>query len=914
MKTIRTLQLIFPIHLAFSFLYFTHVSLAFDAQSLIQIETHTSHSRLSIRVDEGVPCVWKGTEKGFEVFLKGVSLIDLGAIQGNEAAWKRKFQNLGDERVGSIDIQESIEGVKVSGKWKFPTGSAALADPAMEAFEYRIKSPASYVVDFWIKKGPTVVEVKASELQKRRLASVKKVEEGSKQKTERRLKEQQIRSEKEDSTRFCKLPLSEKTDVFLSLLPAHEPLHLSKWFPTTVPDKEFNYFEPKSKDPDAQYVRVALELRSQGKPALANRTIEFFEKEHPQSQYRFEMRFLKANIFAQLGMHKESEEILQHLLLDAKDNPVALHSAMFLATKRFNEGSYVAALESFLWLINQYPQHQLVWVFHLGAAESFYALKQTERAAKEYEWVIENAITQKEKAQAATRLGDLYLDRLQHEQALAAYFRALSHFEKEVTEHPTLFINRAEALYGIGQYDRASEAFQDFLNKYPSHPMGWRAMYRLGEIEGRKENGKALSRKWFLETVNRYPFSAGATLARLRLIPCDDQAGFDRAAQDRFFETDAVNFDGRGEVSTQGYQDYKSLSQIRALMSSDREDVALNLALKEMLNPRRAEVNRVLKSQIVILLKKYINKLISDGKKYEALSFYHSQSKIIPKTDDPAEADYLLTLSRAAADLGLGKVALALTEAYNKDTSGTNSRLPAAEKNSNDLEKAFRVSEQNFSQAKALWVASSSKNEEKIRDHLEQVVEESRFSYGKELMLSILEDQASRANQALHHGLRAQLLMPPKRKKDEEIRIAYWLAVLEAKVGNDSIALQMFQNLESILKENSEKEESTNLAQVLGLALPASIGVLVMKQAELLEKKSHWGEAAATYARAAEQGLGGNEMLYSYARVLMKSGDKTSKLKATAALKKVSESKTDDFWKKLAQEALLKEGAREGKP
>jgi tetratricopeptide (TPR) repeat protein len=879
----------------------------------VQIQTHVSHTRLTIQVDEGVPAVWKGTEKGFEVLLKGISFIDLGSARGTESILRKKVADYGDQRVGSIDIQESPEGLKITGRWKFPTGAAALAEPVMEAFEYRIKSPASYIVDFWVKKGPTISEVKVMHAQERRLATVKTAEENKKKKTQQRINEQQIRAEKEDSVRFCKRPLSEKSDIFLSFLPAHETFQLSKWLPTTTPDRDFRYFEPKAKTADAQYVRVALELRNQGKAALTNRTIEFFEKEHPDSQYRHEMRFLKANVLIQLGMQKEAEEILQHLTLDAKDTPVGLYSAMYLATKRFNEGSHIASLESFMWLINEHPQHQLIWVFHMGAAESLFMLKQTDRAAKEYEWVIENATSPKEKAQAAIRMGDLYLDRLQHDQALAAYFRTLSHFEKEATEHPTLYINRAEALYWLAQYDRASEAFREFLDKYNNHPMGWRATYRLGEIEGRKENNLDASRKWFLETVNRYPFSAGATLARLRLIPCDDQASTDRSLQDRFFETDAAQFDGKGEVSTQGYLDYRSLAQIRAMMSSGREDVALTFALKEMLNPRRAEVTRVLKSQIVILLKKYVHKLVSEGKKYEALSYYNTNIKIIPKSDDPVEADYLLTLSRAASDLGLGKMAMSLVETYKKETAANASvRTPAADKNANDLEKSFRSSEQNFSQAKALWISDSVKNEEKIREHLTLVVEESRFSFGKELMLSLLEDRANRATYALQHALRAQLLMPPNRSKDEEARVTYWLAQLELKANNDTIALQMYQNLENIIKDATL--EGSNFAKVIGLPSVPEEKVIIMKQAELLEKQSRWGEAATTYARATEKGIGGNEMLFSYARALMRTGEKTSKLKATAALKRISESKVDDFWKKLAREALVKEGAREGRP
>jgi hypothetical protein len=53
-----------------------------------------------------------------------------------------------------------------------------------------------------------------------------------------------------------------------------------------------------------------------------------------------------------------------------------------------------------------------------------------------------------------------------------------------------------------------------------------------------------------------------------------------------------------------------------------------------------------------------------------------------------------------------------------------------------------------------------------------------------------------------------------------------------------------------------------------------------------------------------DRGLGGNQAMYGYARALLKSGSHASRDKARTTLQKLTESKTEDFWKKLAQETL----------
>jgi len=916
-----------------------------ENSAYVQLESLKTHSRMSFKLDEGVSAQFKNTKKGFEIFFKGIGLTDLGASLGEEAKWKDTFQKLADPRVTNLRFTEVSGGLKVEGEWKFPTGADAPANPIMEAFDYREKAPvAAYVIDFWLKAGPSVGQVKEHKKQVELAAAMKKAEEEAHIRAARKAAVEKIRADVEDITRFCRLPLSGETDIFLPFYPIHEKFDFSKWFPTTTPDSNFPYYSPKDKEPDAQYVRLALELYRQSKIALTLKTLDFFDVEHPNSFFRHEMNFLRANALIKLGMHQEAERVLGRLMADAKDTPEALFSGMYLAQKLAQNGTALASLESFMWLISHYPDNRLSWVFHMGAAEAMYSLKQTDRAALEYQWVEENAPNSKAKAEAAMRQGDLYMNRFQYEQALAAYYQGLKRFAKEAKDFPATYINRAEALYGIGQYDRAQEAYKEFLDRYPAHPGGWRATFRVGEILARKAETLAESKTWFIDTINHYPTSPGATLARMRIVSCGDHAGMDVATIDRFLGNEVETFDGGGEVMMPLYKDFKALTKMRALIMTERTESAVDVAIEELKSNHHGESRALIGTLLGRLFRKNILTLLENGKRYEAIAFYHEKSAFIPK-DGTVDRDYLLKLSQAAADLELGLLAQDFLGTYEKsgefkaleerpDPSKLAKMLSATEREALDLEAELKLSEQHFTIAKAEWTANRAKNESKIREHLEFVKAESPFSFEKEIILGLLNEKTQDFESALEHASKAQLLKPSlssaKASAASDLRLRSWVASLAERGGDLAGAYNLSRAVEAdIAKQSSFAPESPKgdvlspsaILGALGLPVPPTQEQVVMKEAQLLEKLDRWSEAAATYLRATQKGWGGNQAVYGYAHALLQSG--TDHPKAVAALEKLAgdssarnpaaagtgagAAKVEDFWKKMAAEALTNE-------
>lgn len=907
-------QVLFPVRKIFFVIlisFWIWACLRVEAAEGFRLQTFKTHSRMVLGVDDGVPVEWKNGKEQFEIILKGLNLGDLGAPLGEEKAWiqqqQQNFQKTKDPRVAFIQFQEVPSGVKISGRWKFPQGKLALANPVMEYFDYRDKENPQYVIDFWLKKGPTLAEAQVQRLlEKRKSVSLKAVTH-ARQQVDRRLASEKLKSEMDEVTQFCREPLDDKTDIFLQFHPARTPVDFKRWFSSRAPDEHYAYFVPTGKSKDAQYIRLIHNLYRQGNWALALRTMDFLNQEFPDHNSRNDMLLLKASVYVKLGMLSEAEVILRQLMIEAKDSPVALQSGMFVASMQVERATPLAALESFMWLIAHAPNHSMGWVFHLGVAESLAKMKETERAAKEYQWVVENAPTDAAKAEGSMRIGDLYLERFQYEQALAAYYQALRYFKNDSQYFPSVYVNRGEALYQLGQMDRAQEAFEQYLKVFSAHAAGWRATFRLGEIYGRKSaTAVASSRQWFYETVNRYPTSPGATLARIRLIPCGDQGGFHYESMQRFMQ-EAEKFDGGVEVSMKRYREFRAVAQVRALISMGKDDEAVAIALQELGAGGSPDLKPLLTQMVSRLFRKNVQKLLNEGREYDALAFYQEKKDLIHRSLGSSDFGFLLRLSQAASSLGLGSLAKKMSDDYEKFIGKTDSanrqvatqRSPHLSQESGDipLETALQHSERSFTHAKALWVSNGVKAEAEIRKFLTEVREESCFSYEKEMILALLEEHQKNNKQALIHLAKALQLKPANQALPD---VLGWRAALELQVGDPLIALGLYRDLEKHLKLHSEVVTSV----VYRIPPTPTLEKVILTQAEIFESMQRWGEAAQTYARAREAGLGGNRAWYGYAQALLKSGNFS---KGREQLVTLAQSQTDDFWKKLASETLANE-------
>ena len=896
-----------------------HLSLdAFaDSLDLIQLQTFKNYSRITLQIDGSVSSRWKKSGQGFEILLPSLTLLDLGVPSDERGQLTRQLAKQGDYRVKNLKVRETTQGVKITGEWRFPAGKMTLASPVMDSFDFREKASPRMVVDFWVRPGITLSDDRAHKQKLRLEAALRRMQDEEGLKTNRKLAMEGRRAELKDIDRYCSQPLTEKDDFFLRFYPVHKKLELSKLLPGVTPDENFDYYSPEGKSRESQHIRLAKKLYDGGNFALTIRTLDFFDREFPKSQSMMEMRFLRANALIKLGHNEAGELILNRIVRDYKKSAVALHSSMYLGLKAFERKLTAVALEKFLWLIDNHSEHRLNYLFHLAAAECMFDLYQFERAAKEYKWLMEKAPTREIGAEGAFRLGDIYLRRFQYEKALSFYYQGIQPFEIYGGKFPEYYLNRGETLYQLGEMEKAKVEFLNFLERFPAHPEGWRASFRTAEIIGRDPQGNGPSspefREKLFETINRYPFSPGALLARVRLSSCGDHGGLDFQALERFFSKDALEFDGSGSVVMSDYPDFRAITHLRSLITSEDPKKTLELGFDEFKVTRSPLVKRLLRTAIHDAFQKIIVQLLNQGKGYEALSFYTAKSATLPVAAEEVDRDYLLKLSRVASDLEMGKLANEILNEYKKQAilkRGLANATP---------ESKGSVAEQNFALAKALWIkfknsptSKTSKSDEdldQIQKLLASVASDPRNDLERLIILGQIEETENNLSSAIRHVSQACLMQ-------DNVKLEAWLASLYLKAKNTAVALSLFQNLEKkLIQEMAHPQNDDPTLAALGLRSAPDLVQTVLSEAQILEANENWEEAASAYSRLISGGVKSNRILYGYARSLGKSGKDAYRNQIVKTLEDISRTdpKADDekFWKNLAAETLANEKVHE---
>lgn len=888
----------------------------------IHVQSFKTHGRVSLRIDSSVEVErLKSAQEqsaGFTLLLKGLTLSDLGAPFGSEARWVREVEAvaLREQRLAALSLAEREDGVVVSGRWKFAVGDLAPATPRMETFHYRRNDKPLYVVDFWTKPGPTVAQARSAQEHRARKQKLEAARKRMQGRRDRRVANAKLRSELDDNLRFCREPWSESREVFMGYRPLVERFEFSKVLPAKKPDQDFEYHVPEGEAEEFQLFRLAVKLHSTGKHALSVKTLDFLKSRTESEKIRLEADFLRANALLELGYDDPALALLKSVMTRSGTSAAALQAGMFLALKRHDAGDALGALEHFLWLSQYHSRDRRAWVFHLGAAESLATLRQTQRATEEFRKVMQKGPGARQQVLGAIRMGDLFLERRQYDQALAAYFVAAQNFGAEVGQYPSYLLNRAETLYQLGQQDRAREVFSEFMSRHPSSKDGWRATYRMAEMEGRAGRLDA-AEKLLQDTVNRYPYSPGSVLSRMRLFSCGTglEAGVAASAVESYFGKDAASFDPSSDFFSERYVEYREMAHIRALLAAGDEAAAIQRALgdlksgvlgKTATGQARDAVSRLLGHLFRKTVLKKLGGDPTDESRLAALSYYQEMwPQVSSASPTMIEADYLLSLSRAAVDLGMPEWGKQLAARYEESIQ---SQRKIASSEVDEIDQRLAHSERAFAEARALWVAGAP--EAKIIPLLKQVTEESVQSFEREILWSLIEDRAGRSASAIQRALKAQLLAPESERGQP--RLLHWIALLQKKSGNSRMAVQAYRALRATNVPDSEK------LAAIGLPPVPSPTFVAMAEADLLSAEGRWGDAAAAIAaiEKTEAQTMGSSVKYEYARILARTGKARDKKKSRQILQALSKEAPEEFWKKLAQEALepVKTNAKEGNP
>jgi tetratricopeptide (TPR) repeat protein len=894
-------------------------------QGSIEIQPESSFSRLKISLDESFKPVWQETSNGFELKIPAASLMDIGVPFGGEDAFNRYLSTMKDQRLSRLEVVEKDASLIIRGKYIYPTGAKALAEPKMEHFDFRKGDLGKYVVDFWYKKGPTVGERE----QQKKLAAAKTLavqkEAILKREAERKVSREKRMNDAKNALLFCEQPFDRNNTVFLRYHTDHPMLNFSSYFPEHIPDHRFDYHDPKGDGEEAQMVRLALKLSRENKHALAVKTVEFLEKEYPKSKSMNEMLFLKANSFYRLELEPKGRDLIQELAKSARGTDVGTQAAAFLAVQSFKKSEWLAALNAFMTLRREVPDHPLNWLFRYGIAECLYEIRQSDQARTEYQWVAKNAPKEQIQAEAAFKAGDVNYDRNQFAQSIQIYTTAVKKYESSLAQYPHVLMNLAESYFQLEEYKKAEETFERYLVVGHNYPQAWRASLRLAEIRALNHQHSVETEKAFTDTINRYPMTPGAVIARLRLLPCGNHGGFDAASGQRFLNSPEVSsFEDEEVVYQSAYKELVGLTEVRMLLSFGLDDKAIEHGIVRLRDNPTLQVRKLIETAMIGGIKRLLEKQLNEKDGLGAIATYEKYGDYLPlPSNDPLADDLRMRLAKYASERKFTNFALKLIEPYRRLDSqvgeGAQKELLAAIEKNLSLESSNEQDERSYIEVKTMWNGESfkvddAKQSDAFLASLASIRDQSKYAWERDLLKALFYVDANDPKKALDLAVKLTSKMTAL-KSAQKAQVWAWAGDLGKAADDAEFAAKAYRQARAMVSQVSEKDQSKIASSELNfrhLKTTPSMVYLYTNEGEMLERQQKWKEAVALYSEAIENKVGGNHVLYAHARALLKEGNRNSKVTASRSLEKIKQSQDDDVWKSLAQKAL-DEIAKEGK-
>ena len=203
----------------------------------------------------------------------------------------------------------------------------------------------------------------------------------------------------------------------------------------------------------------------------------------PQLDFSFGDAFFARQCVPQARHEEEADHLLPKSSASPGAHPSLCAAGMYLAVKQFEKQELPGGAGELLWPADHQADASKRLALPLGAAECSRVLRQTDRAAKEYQWVAEHAPDSARAARRALSGSVTFTSTVFSTTRLGRLRGGLAAVrERGRPASRLIHINRAEALYGLGQCEQAAAAYKEFLEQFPAHPAGWRAAYRLGEL------------------------------------------------------------------------------------------------------------------------------------------------------------------------------------------------------------------------------------------------------------------------------------------------------------------------------------------------------------------------------------------------------------------------------------------------
>jgi tetratricopeptide (TPR) repeat protein len=404
-------------------------------------------------------------------------------------------------------------------------------------------------------------------------------------------------------------------------------------------------YEIKPEDNDEnKKARLLLTLFNKQRYAVFLKTLEFFEKDYPNSKYKELVKYLEADVFYEMWKQDNSPSNFEsalsryHALVEKyPKSPLAERTNLLIGYSYLSRGDNLGALKSLQRYARNFSESENVPMVKLAIADSFRNLKSFDEAVKIYDELEVDPKAGAHGINAAFKRGDVYFSKKQYEKAVLEYQNAIKKYSTDSKDYPNSFYNLSESLFQLKKYREGLNAYRAFLDRFPRSSHGGFAMTRIGELleilgaDAKKINGA------FLESVFRYQGSVGAGVARIRILS-------DRMPEMKEKEVQAAMSEIKKFEETAGLPKVKEFSVVMAADGYTRRREfrkARNLLIDFYQNNPTAQLD-FFKNRILDNIAEEIHTNIESGKYLEALQTQAEYASAWLKKSERVDIDFYL--------------------------------------------------------------------------------------------------------------------------------------------------------------------------------------------------------------------------------------------------------------------------------
>lgn len=303
-------------------------------------------------------------------------------------------------------------------------------------------------------------------------------------------------------------------------------------------DQEYSFWKKmKSNPPDYEIqsqntdenkqARLLQTLFNKKRTFVLKKTLSWFEKKYPQSQYlEFAYYMLGDLLIEEWKISNKNENFedaifnYKHALEKFPQSALAERTSLLLGFLNLDKKNYLEATRRFNSHVENTkyktnPSHQYA---KLGLAYALSKLKKADEALQIVNDVEEKSDQTLIKAESAFRKADIYMESEQYQNAYDSYTSALKKYDKMTALFPNTYYNRMEALFRMKRPQEAHQSALDFVQRFPSHEYAPYALTRVGELLEIMGADQSKSIGAYLETHFRFGDNPRTIVARLHLL------------------------------------------------------------------------------------------------------------------------------------------------------------------------------------------------------------------------------------------------------------------------------------------------------------------------------------------------------------------------------------------------------------